>query len=355
MRPKKYFFSKKKSKIFFEKKIFFQIFPIVVPWIFLSLRYGADLGRSRLVFFFSWQSHSEWSTFFYNLSSFFQLIFWEAGDRWFDSRTKPHIVYASKSRCETKGFFRLVFLFGFFPALCDFFSENFRILSKGTPCIFWSFRFVKLFNEPEWPLFEFFGIVRPKKYFFSKKKSKIFFEKKIFFQIFPIVVPWIFLSLRYGADLGRSRLVFFFSWQSHSEWSTFFYNLSSFFQLIFWEAGDRWFDSRTKPHIVYASKSRCETKGFFRLVFLFGFFPALCDFFSENFRILSKGTPCIFWSFRFVKLFNEPEWPLFEFFGIVRLKKILFFEKKLFKNNFFDKNLFFANVSNSCSLKIFQP
>ena len=59
----------------------------------------------------------------------------------------------------------------------------------------------KFFNE-------FFGIVRPKKYFFSKK-NQTFFEN-FFFQIFPIVVPWIFLSLRYGADLGRSRLVHVF-------------------------------------------------------------------------------------------------------------------------------------------------
>ena len=36
--------------------------------------------------------------FSYNLCSFVQLIFWEAGDRGFDSRTKPQIFYASKSR-----------------------------------------------------------------------------------------------------------------------------------------------------------------------------------------------------------------------------------------------------------------
>ena len=45
--------------------------------------------------------------------------------------------------------------------------------------------------------------------FFSKKNQNFFFEKNFFFQIFPIVVPWIFLSLRYGADLGRSRLVWY--------------------------------------------------------------------------------------------------------------------------------------------------
>ena len=31
--------------------------------LFLSLRYSADFRRSRLVFFFSLQSHAEWSTF----------------------------------------------------------------------------------------------------------------------------------------------------------------------------------------------------------------------------------------------------------------------------------------------------
>ena len=42
--------------------------------------------------------------------------------------------YAFKSRCETKGFFRLVF-FG----IMRLFFENFRILSKGTPLHFLKF------------------------------------------------------------------------------------------------------------------------------------------------------------------------------------------------------------------------
>ena len=48
----------------------------------------------------------------------------------------------------------------------------------------------------------FSGIVRLKNTFFEKK-----FKNNFQFKIFPIVVPRIFLSLRYGADLGRSRLV----------------------------------------------------------------------------------------------------------------------------------------------------
>ena len=62
--------------------------------------------------------------------------------------------------------------------------------------------------------------------FFEKKRfSKIFFEKK-FFQMFPIVVLWIFLSLRYGADLRRSRLVYSIRsrWSLHAG-SHFFTNI----------------------------------------------------------------------------------------------------------------------------------
>ena len=69
--------------------------------------------------------------------------------------------------------------FGFFSALCNFFSKIFGFYQRVTPCFFLSFRFVKTFNEPEWPLFEFFGIVRlsKKNTFFEKKIQKIFFEK----------------------------------------------------------------------------------------------------------------------------------------------------------------------------------
>ena len=91
-----------------------------------------------------------------------------------------------------------VFSFRFF---CLFFFRHyarfFRKFSdsvKGYPLHFFEdlrFRFVKTFNQPEWPLFEFFGIVRLKK-MIRKKISKIIFLKKLFFiflQMFPIVVP----------------------------------------------------------------------------------------------------------------------------------------------------------------------
>ena len=50
------------------------------------------------------------------------LIFFEAGDRGFDSRTKPQIFYASKSRCETKGFLSFDF-FRFFRQYGTFFRK----------------------------------------------------------------------------------------------------------------------------------------------------------------------------------------------------------------------------------------
>ena len=143
-------------------------------------------------------------------------------------------------------------------------------------------------------------------------------------------------------------------------------------------------------------KVDARPKLFFVSFFLFGFFSALWDFFSKIFGLYQRVPPCIFWSFRFVKTFNEPEWLLFEFFGIVRLekktrrdrlksapylrlkniqgttignicKKLFFFKKIIFvyqstcfeknfqKLFFWKKNYFFANVSNSCSLNIFEP
>ena len=88
------------------------------------------------------------------------------------------------------------------------FFENFRILSKGNPLHFLKFSACRKRWMSLNGLFLSFSALCDLKILFSKKIQKYFFWKKNnFFQIFPIVVPWIFLSLRYGADLGRSRLV----------------------------------------------------------------------------------------------------------------------------------------------------
>ena len=174
---------------------------------------------SFFCFFFSWQSHSEWSTFLTICSSF---IFVHL-----PSSTQPESVgsilalshkffNASKSTGETKG----SPLWVFFRHYATFFRKFSKFI-KGYPlAFFWSFRFVENVEWAWMASFWVFGIVRLKKYFFSKKIS-IFFWKNNFFQIFPIVVPWIFLSLRYGADLGRSRLVFSSDYNPHTDRSTF--------------------------------------------------------------------------------------------------------------------------------------
>ena len=121
---------------------------------------------------------------------------------------------------------------------------------------------------------------------FEKKISEKFFLKKInFLQKFPIVVPRIFLSLRYGTDLRRSRLVLF-SADNLTLNGPLFTIFCSFVQLIFWAAGDRGLDSRTKPQIFYASKSRGETKGA-----PFGFFFGNMRTFFRKFSNSIKGYP----------------------------------------------------------------
>ena len=179
-----------------------------------------------------------------------------------------------------------------------------RTRLKGPLSIF--FGIVRLFFKnflmyQKSPPFEFFDILQqnicwwspkgPPFYIFwhyatiSERKNIQKFFEKFFLR---------FLSLRYSADFRRSRLVCFFFQPTISLWMVHFsYNLCSFVQLIFRKAGGRGFDSRTKPQIFYASKSRCETKGFLSFDF-FRFFSALCDFFFGNFRILSKGNPLHF-------------------------------------------------------------
>ena len=192
MRPKKYFFSKKKSKIFFWKKFFFQIFPIVVPWIFLSLRYGADLGRSRL-FSSDYNPHTDRSTFYNSAQSTWgqvrprQTLLQRVPPLFFTfsrKHTKPDVPKGSP-------------LWIFFGTVRLFF-ENFLMSPKGPP-------------------FEFFDILNG---MFVNKSRRVpllhfsalcdFFWKKIFFKNFNFFSKKSvlrFLSLRYGADFRRSRLV----------------------------------------------------------------------------------------------------------------------------------------------------
>ena len=110
---------------------------------------------------------------------------------------------ASKSTCETKGS-----PFGFFFGTMRLFSKIFEIYQRVPPWIFLKFSVCrKRWMSLNGLFLSFSALCDLKNTFFSKKNQNFFFEKNFFFQNFPIVVPWIFLSLRYGADLGRSRLV----------------------------------------------------------------------------------------------------------------------------------------------------
>ena len=176
---------------------------------------------SFFLFFFSWQYHSEWSTFLTICSSFIVVHL--------PSSTQPESVgsilplshkffNASKSTGETKGS-----PFWVFFGTMRLFSKILEIYQRVPPCIFLKFSVCRKRWMSLNGLFLSFSALCDLKNTFRKKSSKIIFFENFFFQIFPIVVPWIFLSLRYGADLGRSRLVFFFfvRLRSHSDWATF--------------------------------------------------------------------------------------------------------------------------------------
>ena len=125
---------------------------------------------------------------------------------------------ASKSTGETKG----SPLWVFFRHYATF-VENFRILSKGTPLHF--LKFSVCWRKPWMSLNDLFLGFSALCDFFTRY---FFWKKIIFFQIFPIVVPWMFSSLRYGADLGRSRLVFSSDYNPHTDRSTFLTILKSY-------------------------------------------------------------------------------------------------------------------------------
>ena len=188
--------------------------------------------------------------------------------------------------------------------------------------------------NPKGPPFSFFGTMHRFRSFFQKKN----FSKKIFqknFQKFFVSSreKWFSSHIEHerhtlGVSKVFSKLFMNTSWEYLENWAFwaldiaptldvpvlflfqltillwivhFFAIFCSFVQLILWEAGDRGFVSRTKRQIFIRR-------------------------FSKIFEFYQRVPPCVFWSFRFVKTFNDPEWPIFEFFSILRLflKKILF-------------------------------
>ena len=107
-----------------------------------------------------------------------------------------------------------------FFRLGETFFRKFLNVSKGAPFIFFYFAEGCIFKNSQRPPFYIFRhyatYQRPKKF---EKKSKKIQKNQNFSKFFPhagtveeenirhIEVLLLFLSLRYGADLGRSRLV----------------------------------------------------------------------------------------------------------------------------------------------------
>ena len=181
--------------------------------------------------FFSWQSHSEWSTFL---------------------------------------------------TILQFCAEG-KLYSKGSP-----FQFRK-HTQPDVPkgspLWIFFGILRLKKYFFFEKNFKNNFFEKFFFPNFYNSCSLNIFEPKIWRRLGTFPSYFFFSWQSHSEWSTFYNFHDPLIATLVtstgtWHRGYGFFEVRQAEG--RGIESNLDQK-FFVLVFW-----ALWYFFSQNFQCLQR-------------------------------------------------------------------
>ena len=129
--------------------------------------------------------------------------------------------------------------------------------------------------------------------------------------MFPIVVPWIILSLRYGADVRRSRLVFPSDYNPHTDRSTFTIPtiLKSYNSYL---ANLTYFTS-LRSSIFTSSKKLKESKGYS--------LGSVGLFFEKNYP---NGSPFNFLEFSDrTDVEKSQRVPPFSFFGIVRL-----FQKK---------------------------
>ena len=211
------FFWKKK---FYQK---FQFFSKKSVLRFLSLRYGADFRRSRLVSS-GYNPHTDRSTFLTILTIVKSYNSYFANLKYWRKSLRSSIFTSSK---KLKGYSLRVF-----SALWDFFRK--KNSPKGPPSIFLEFSDrTDVENSQRVPLSVFSALWDFFQIFFTKSAPPIFFDDlsqngwKI--SVSPLVrqfgstfgffryrrrVLWhfevllLFLSLRYGADLGRSRLVF---------------------------------------------------------------------------------------------------------------------------------------------------
>ena len=139
--------------------------------------------------------------------------------------------------------------FGIFFGTMRLFSKIFEIYQRVPLCIFLKFSVCrKRWMSLNGLFLSFSALCDLKNTFFRKKFKNNFFEKKNFPNFSNSCSLNIF-EPKIWRRLGTFPSCFLFQltislWMVH-----FSYNLCSFVHLIFWEAGDRGFDSRTKPQI----------------------------------------------------------------------------------------------------------
>ena len=157
----------------------------------------------------------------------------------------------------------------FFRHCATFFRKFFNV-PKGSPLwVFWYFATECLLINPEGsPLLHFSALCD----FFWKKN---FFQK---FQFFSKKSVIRFLSLRYGADFRRSRLVSS-DYNPHTDRSTFLTILTILKSYNSYLANLKYWRKSLRSSIFTSSKKLKGTKEYA----LFRVFSALWDFFSKKF------------------------------------------------------------------------
>ena len=144
--------------------------------LFLSLRYVADLGRSRLVFSSDYNPHTDRSTFLTILTILKYYDSYLANLKYWCKSSRSSIFTSSKKLKRTKKYASLEYF-----QLCEtFFSKIFLRSQKGPPFEFSHILQLNLCQSiPKGPPSTLFGTMRVFfKEFFSKIQS--FFPKKTF-------------------------------------------------------------------------------------------------------------------------------------------------------------------------------
>ena len=141
--------------------------------------------------------------------------------------------------------------FGFFFGTMRLFSKIFEIYQRVPPWIFLKFSVCRKRWMSLNGLFLSFSALCDLKNTFFRKKIKNFFWKKFFFPNFSNSCSLNIFEPKIWRRLGTFPSCFLFQLTISLWMVQIFTMFCSFVLLIFWEAGDRGFDSRTKPQVFF--------------------------------------------------------------------------------------------------------